>query len=86
MIPTRAQGNGGYEISSSHLLLPEAFSDGNGLHSTELLAQGSHGNPQTTQTVLKMKFCSPKTDSKSLLVITAPTLLIEQGEVELVPT
>ena len=82
----RTPSNGRYVISSSHLLLPEAFSDGTGLYSIELLTQVSHGNPQTTQAVLKMKFCSPKTDRKVPLVSTAPTLLTEHGEVELVPT
>lgn len=47
---------------------------------------GHHGDPQTTQTIVKATSCSPQTDDKDLLLKTTTTQLIEGGEVELVST
>lgn len=41
---------------------------------------------QTTQAVAQTIDCSPETDSKALLLKTAPTPLIENEDVWLVPT
>lgn len=44
------------------------------------------GNPQTTHAVAETKTCSLKTDFGALLLRTIPTQLIEQREVEQMPT
>lgn len=56
------------------------------LHLIALLAKGVHRNPQTTQAVGKTLGCSPQTDSKSPLLKTTPTQLIEHGELGLAST
>lgn len=43
--------------------------------------EGSPGNSQTTQAVDKIG-CSPQTESRAPLLKTAPTHIIEDGEVE----
>ena len=56
------------------------------LDSIELLAEGSHGNPQTMHTVGKTEACSLQTDRKAPLPRTTATELIEPGEVKWMPT
>lgn len=54
-------------VPSDHLLLPnEASSIRNVLHLIELLAKGSHGNPQITQAVAMTIGCFPDIDRKAL--------------------
>lgn len=48
--------------------------------------KGSHGKPQTTQSVGKTIGCSPQTDSKAPLLKTTAIQSIQHGEVYLVPT
>lgn len=48
--------------------------------------KGSCGNPQTIQAAAKTKGCSPQIDSKTLLLKTPSTKLIEHGEIQLVTT
>lgn len=70
-----------------HLSSPNETSKiGIRLHLFELLAKGSHGKPQTTQSVGKTIGCSPQTDRKTPLLKTIPTQFTEHGEVHLVPT
>lgn len=64
----------------------EASSTGIGLHLIELLANGVHGNPPTTQAVTKTLGCSPQTVSTTPLLKTKPTQLTEHGDAELTPT
>jgi hypothetical protein len=45
-----------------------------------------NGNPQTTQVLANQIDCSPQSDSKTPMMKTISTQLIEHGEVELVPT
>lgn len=49
-------------------------------------SKGFHGKPQTTQTVAKTTGCFPHTAGKALLLKRATTKLVENGDVELVPT
>lgn len=43
-----------------------------GLHATELLAEGSYGNLQTTHAIIKIIGYSLQTDDKASLLKTAP--------------
>lgn len=52
----------------------------------ELLAKGSHGNPQATQAVAKIVGGSPRRDNKVLLLETALRQLTEHEEVALAPS
>lgn len=51
------------------------------LHSIELLAKGTHENPQTTKAVIRTRDCSLKTDMGSPLSRTTYTQLVEHGGV-----
>ena len=55
-----------------------------GLHAIELLAKGSHGNPQTTYVLTTDIGCSLKTDGKALWLKIPLNFLIEYGKIELV--
>lgn len=78
--------NGGYGISSGHILQPgKATIGGTGLHSLYLLAKGFHGNLQTIQAVAKTKDCPLQADSEAPLPKTTPSQFTEHGEVKVVP-
>jgi hypothetical protein len=47
------------------------------------LAKAFYGNLQTTLAIVKTIDFSPQTDNKALLKKTAPTQVIEDGEVDL---
>lgn len=72
---------GDMEPQTGHLLSTnEASNTKIGLHLTELLAKGSHGNPKTTQAVATPLGCSTQTDSKALLLkTTTPTLNVTKS-------
>lgn len=55
------------------------------LHLTRLLPKGVW-NQQITQGTSEAIDLSPQTDGKALILKTAPTQTIEQGEVKLMPT
>jgi hypothetical protein len=58
-------------MKSSHVLSSnEPYRTGIELHLIGLLNRSPTGTPQTTQTVVKTKVCSPQTDSKIPLVKT----------------
>lgn len=52
----------------------------------ESLAKGALWIPSNNSGYHQAVVCSPQTDGKDPLLKTAPTHLIEHGEVELVPT
>ena len=56
------------------------------MHSIELLAKGSHGNPQIAQAVATIMDYSLQTDCRVPLPRTQLTQLTEHAEVELEPT
>ena len=79
--------NGGGRVPTDCLLLPnKAFSSGIRLQLLELLPMGHFRNPQTTQVGAKTIGFFLQTDSKGPRLKTAPTQLIERGDMEPVPT
>lgn len=54
------------------------------LHLLDLVAKGTRENPKIFQAIATAIVCSPETESKTLLLNTMLSYLIENGEVEMV--
>lgn len=63
-----------------------SFQSGNDVHLIETLTKGVSSESQTTQAIANAIDCSPQADGKIVLLKTTLLQLIEQGEVELVPS
>lgn len=71
----------GYSAPTRQLITPNKTR--NGLYFVEPLAKGAPQNLQTSEAIARIIGCSPKPDSKVLLLKTTLPYVIEHGKIEL---